>query len=81
MTEPSKWATEAASQVFICVLDRDTRRNIAIVLDAALRRALEEAANIAHDYCWMPAVGSRMQNDAAQIEDRIRALIDREPTP
>ena len=90
MTEPSKWAQELASHVFLCTLDRDTRRNIAFVLDAARRQALEEAAQIAIDGAAIAVASGPIQFStptefacdlARDIADAIRALIDREPTP
>lgn len=81
MTEPSKWALNAAVAALGEPIRPYQAEAVALALDAARRQALEEAAKIAHDYCWMPAVGSRMQNYAAQIEDCIRALIDKEPMP
>ena len=73
MTEPSKWAQELASHVFLYPLDRDTRRNIAFVLDAARRHALEEAARVIE--CGEPA-GARYY-----YKGLIHSLIDREPAP
>lgn len=69
MTEPSKWAQELASHVFLCTLDRDTRRNIAFALDFARRKGLEEAAR------WFAP------NFPGQARDMLRDLIDREPAP
>lgn len=41
---------------------------------AAYARAIEDAAQVAHSYCWMPGVEARMNNDAAKIEDEILYL-------
>lgn len=40
----------------------------------ARRAAIEEAAQIAHNACFMPAVNAREDNPASRIEDAIRAL-------
>lgn len=70
MTEPSKWALNAAVAALGEPIRPYQAEAVAIVLDAARRKALEEAAKIA----------LRVYDDD-DICDAIRALIDREPTP
>ena len=73
MTEPSKWALNAA----VAALGEPIRpyqvEAVAIALDAARRQVLEEAARVIE--CGEPA-GARYY-----YKGLIHSLIDREPTP
>ena len=82
MTEPSKWAMETAEDVNLNLPaarstgredEVDAIREIAIAIDAARRRALEEAAH--YTACRSPF------EHPTTIAFGIRAFIDQEPTP